>query len=273
MSPRWYRVALADGDEVTLASAPGDHLGAAIAAAAGRVGRRKRVWPVAAAPLPAGEVPLGESVGRGVVVSGPAPAGLSQFEFPAGVVPSLGERARAAVVPGFARSQRDATLVIEAVAAGADARERFFDVLERLPVVDNIELDVADHLDEPGPREVWLTPRLRDVRRAVRFLDDFEDDCLTSGHVDVAIYLRAPMSTWRFTQHKTLVWLSEDAALTDKVAGWLAAAGLTPIDPLATVAAGPHLHYRGPSSSPRKRLLARLKSAKLRRVDLAAATA
>lgn len=270
MSPRWYRIALADGTDVTLASASGEHLGEAIAAVAARLGRGKRVWPVAAAPLPAGEVPLGESVGRGVVVSGAAPAGLSQFEFPAGIVPALGERARGAVAAGYLRTMRDPTHVIEVVAAGADARERFFDVLERLPSADNIEVVVAEHLEDAPAPQVWLSPPLRDVRRAVRFLDDFEDDVLTSGHVDVAIYLRAPMSTWRLTQHKTLVWLSEDAALTDKVEGWLAASGLGPLDPLATVAAGPHFHYRGPSSSSRKRFLARLQSAKLRRVDLAA---
>lgn len=270
MSPRWYRVALADGAQVTLASAPGDHLGLAITAAVARLGRERRVWPVAAAPLPAGEVPLGDSVGRGVVVSGPAPAGLSQFEFPSGVVPALGERARATIAPGFTRRERDGTLVIEAVVAGDEVRERFFDVIERLPAVDNVELTIAEHLEDGAGDEVWLTPPLRDVRRAVRFLDDFEDDCLTSGHVDVAVYLRSPKSTWRLTQHKTLVWLSDDAALTDKVAGWLGAGGLTPLDPLATVASGPHFHYRGPRASSRKRLLARLKSAKLRRVDVAA---
>lgn len=268
MSPRWYKVALADGTDVTLASAPGEHLGAAIAAAAARVGRGgKRVWPVAAAPAPAGEVPLGESIGRGVVVIGPAPPGLGQFEYPPGVVPALGERGRAAVAAGLRRSVRDDTHVIEVVAAGEEAREAFFDVIERLPGVDNVEVEIAAHLDDAPGREVWLTPRLRDVRRAVRFLDDFEHDLLTSGHADVAVYLRAPMSTWRLTQHKTLVWLSADTALSDRVAGWLAAKGLAPIDPLATVAAGPHFHYRGPTSNPRKRLLNRLKSAGLRRVD------
>lgn len=270
MSPRWYRVALADGETHTLASAPGEHLGAAIAATVGRVGRGRRVWPVAAAPVPPGEVPLGDSVGRGVVVGGEVPAGLPQFEFPPGVVPALGERARAAVEAGYARTRRDDTHVVEVVAAGVEARERFFDVLERLPAADNVEVEVADHLEDGG-REVWLTPRLRDVRRAIRFLDDFDDDLLTSGHADVAIYVRAPMSTWRFTQHKTLLWLSADAALTDKVEARLVAAGLAPRDPLATVANGPHFHYRGPAASSRKRLLNRLKSAGLRRVDLAGA--
>lgn len=266
MSPRWYRIALADGDRVTLAAAAGEHLGAAIVAAAGRVGRERRVWPVAAAPLPAGEVPLGDSVGRGVVVGGTPPAGLGQFEFPSGIVPALGERARVAVAPGYARSVVGHTLVLEAVAAGDDVLERFYDVIEHLPAVDNVEVVVADHFEDAG-REVWLTPRLRDVRRAVRFLDDFEDDLLKSGQVDVAIYLRAQRSTWKLTQHKTLVWLSEDAELTGKVEGWLTGAGLRAVDPLATVAAGPHFHYRGARSSARARLLKRMKSAGLARVD------
>ena len=116
--------------------------------------------------------------------------------------------------------------------------------------------------------ETCSNPTASYARRALRFLDDFEEDCLTSGHVDVAVYVRAPRSTWRLTQHKTLLWLSEDDALTGRVVGWLAARDLAPIDPLATVAAGPHLHYRSPRSSARPRLLARLKSAGLKRVEL-----
>ena len=249
MSARWYRVAVTDGATVTLAAAEGAHLGIAIAAAVARVGRRARVWPIAAAVAPDADIPLGESIGRGVVVLADPPTGLATFEHPPGVIPTLGERARAAIVPGYARAAADATHAVEAVVAGALVRDVYFDVLERLPTVDNVEIDVAAHLDPVGEREVWLTPRLRDVRRAVRFLDDFQDDCLTSGHVDVAAYVREPRSTWRLTQHKTLVWLSDDDALTTRVVGWLGARGLTPIDPVATIAAGPHLHYRGVRAS------------------------
>jgi hypothetical protein len=264
VSERWYRVAVTDGRTVTLAAAEGAHAGAAIAAVVARVGRGGRVWPVAAAV--ADEVPLGESIGRGVVVLPAPPPGLAGFEFPLGVVPALGERGRAAIAPGYARTTEGDGHVVEAVAAGDEARETFLDVIERLPVVDNLEVEVAAHLDPSAERQVWLTPRLKDTRRAIRFLDDFDDDCLTSGHVDVAAYVRAPRSTWRLTEHKTLLWLSEDDALTAQVVGWLTARGLAPIDPVATVADGPHLHYRGLRSSARPRLLARLKSAGLRRV-------
>ena len=266
MSERWYHVALTDGRAVTLAAAEGDHPGLAIANATARVGRAGRVWPIGVAAAPA--APLGESIGRGVVVLPDPPTGLALFEYPAGVVAALGERARAAIAPGYARSTDGDTHVVEAVVAGAAARDVFLDVIERLPAVDNVEIDVAAHADPVGDRQVWLTPRLKDARRALRFLDDFEEDCLTSGHVDVAVYVRAPRSTWRLTQHKTLLWLSEDAGLTDQLIGWLARRDLAPCNPLATVAAGPHLHYRSPRSSARPRLLARLKSAGLKRVDL-----
>lgn len=266
MSQRWYQVALSDGAAITLAAVEAEHPGAAIVAAAARVGRGRRVWPVAAAAAPGAAIPLGESVGRGVVVL-PDPPALPHFEYPPGVVATLGERARAALAPGWTRSTADGGHVVEAVAAGELAREVFLDVLERLPVVDNVEIAVAEHLDPVGDRQVWLTPRLKDQRRAVRFLDDFADDCLASGHVDVALYVRSPRSTWRLTQHKTLVWLSDDEALTARVIDWLGRHGLAEVEPLATVAGGPHLHYRGARSSARPRLLARLKSAGLRRVD------
>ncbi|MBP8807436.1 MAG: hypothetical protein KBG48_17505 [Kofleriaceae bacterium] len=266
MSRRWYRVAVSDGAATTLAAAEAEHPGAAIALVVARLGRGgRRVWPVAAAAVDGGAAPLGEAVGRGVVVLAEPPT-LPSFEYPTGVVPTLGERARAAIAPGLRRHQDGDTQVIEAVVAGAAVREVFLDVVERLPTIDNLEVEVADHLDPPGLRQVWLTPRLRDVRRAIRFLDDFEVDCLASGHVDVAAYVRTPRSTWRLTQHKTLLWLSDDAGLTDQVATWLARHGLEAVDPLADVASGPHLHYRGERSSDRARLLDKLKRAGLRRV-------
>lgn len=268
MSARWFRIAVSDGATVTLAAAEAEHAGAAIAAVVARVGGKRRVWPVAAAAVD-GAAPLGEAVGRGVVVL-PDPPALPPFEYPPGVVPTLGERTRAAVEVGQRRLRDGDTHVIEVVAAGANAAEIFLDVIERLPTVDNIEVEVAEHLDPPGQRQVWLTPRLRDLRRAIRFLDDLEDELLASGHVDVAAYVRAPRSTWRLTQHKTLLWLSDDEALTERVAGWLARHDLPALEPLATVATGPHLHYRGPRSSPRGRLLDRLKKAGLRRIELPA---
>ncbi|MEZ4403394.1 MAG: hypothetical protein R3B06_25440 [Kofleriaceae bacterium] len=268
MSRRWYQVAVADGTTTTIAAAEGSHPGEAIVAATARLGRKAAVWPAAVAVAPGADIPLGESVGRGVVVVGAGPAALAGFEYPAGVVAALGERARAALAPGRTRVRTDDGHAIEAVVAGAAVRELFLDVVERLDAVDNIEVTVAEHLDPGGEREVWLTPRLRDVRRAIRFLDDFDDDCLSSGHVDVGVYVRSPRSTWRLTQHKTLVWLSDDDALTARVEGWLAARGVDPREPLATVASGPHVHYRGARSSARPRLLARLKSAGLRRVDV-----
>ena len=267
MSETWYRIAFADDRDVRLAVAPGAHLGEAIATAAARLGRDRTVWPVAAATATPGEVPLGESVGKGVVVERAAPGPVDRFHFPAGVVPALGEGGRRSpVVAGWQARDEDGGLVLEAVVAGDGAREQFLRVVERLPVVDNVEVQIAPHHDAGTATDVWLTPRLKDVRRALRFLDDFDDELLASGHVDVSVYVRAPRSTWRLTQHKTLVLLTDDAAVRDQVRGWLVAGGLEERSPLVTVADGPHLHYRPAKSSPRAKLGARLTKAGLRRV-------
>jgi hypothetical protein len=269
VSETWYRIAFDDGDGVRLAVAPGDHLGAAIGVAAARLGRSRPVWPVAAAQAAAGEVPLGESVGKGVVVERIAPEALDvsrRFHFPSGVVAALGAGPRLALASGLAERTGQDALVLEAVAEGEGARERFLEVIERLPVVDNIEVQVADHYDHTQT-DVWLTPRLKDPRRALRFLDDFSVDLLDSGHVDVAAYVREPRSTWRLTQHKTLVWMTVDEGLYAKVRAWLERAGLQVRDDLPTIAASPHHHYRPASSSLRARLETRLGKAGLRKVD------
>jgi hypothetical protein len=268
MTAAWYRVALADAEGVRLAVAPGAHLGEAIATAVARVGRGRELWPVAAALAAAGEVPLGDSVGKGVVVERGTAAGVQGFRYPAGVIAALDEEGRAqGAAAGIALHEHGATAVLQAVVAGARAREAFLDIVERLPAVDNVEIVLADHHD-PGVDhdEVWLTPRLRDVRKALRFLDDLDVDLLDSGHVDVAVYVREPRSTWRLTQHKTLVLLTDDHALRPRVVEWLAGLALPPVERLASVATIPHLHYRPAGSSDRPRLRNRLKKAGLRPV-------
>jgi hypothetical protein len=268
MKEQWWRIAFGSADGARVAVAPGDHLGAAIGVAAVRLGKRGEVWPLAAAPAAPGEVPLGESVGKGVVVEREAPPErFSSFRPPSGVVAALDAGPRAPIATGFTERVADEALVLEAVAQGSDARERFLEVVERLPVVDNVEVQLADHYDNGTATDVWLTPRLRDTRRALRFLDDFDIELLRNGHVDVAVYVRAPRSTWRLTQHKSLVWMTVDQALHEKVRGWLDAAGLERRDPLETIADRPHHHYRAATSSPRLKLGMRLTRAGLRKVD------
>jgi hypothetical protein len=264
---QWWRIAFGGAEGARLVVAPGDHLGAAIGVAAVRLGKRGEVWPLAAAPAEPGEVPLGESVGKGVVVERDVPERLGSFRFPSGIIAALDAAPHGSLVSGYAERVADEALVIEAVAAGDDARERFLEVVERLPVVDNVEVQLADHFDAGTATDVWLTPRLRDTRRALRFLDDFDVELLRNGHVDVAVYVRQPRSTWRLTQHKTLVWMTVDEPLHGKVRGWLEGGGLARREPLETVADRPHHHYRAATSSPRLKLAMRLTRAGLRKVD------
>lgn len=267
MTANWYRVALADGDGIRLAIAPGAHLGEALATAVSRVGRGREVWPVAATLATPGEVPLGDSVGKGVVVERGAATGVHGFHYPSGVIAALDRQGRSsAVTAGIAVYERDGTAVLEAVVAGGQARESYLEILERLPAVDNVEVRLADHDDGGDHDEIWLTPRLRDPRKALRFLDDLDVELLDNGHVDVAIYVREPRSTWRLTEHKTLVLLTDDPTLRPRILGWLGAAGLPLVEQLTAVSGVPHLHYRPPAASDRQRLRAQLKKSGLRAV-------
>jgi len=266
----WYRVALAHRDgPPTLAVAPGEHLGAAIATAASRF---KESWPIAVAPANADEVPLGESVGKGVVVDKGAAVELpaTTTRWPSGVIPSLSVPAHklAAIRPGWMRHTDGDLLVIEAQVPGEVVGEAFLGVVEKLPVADNLEVRVLDHHDGGGPTEVWLTPRL-DVKKAIRFLDDQDFELIENGHVELSIYLRKEKSTLRLSEHKTIVWLSDDPDTAARFLGWVNDAAETEIpevSELVTLADVAHFHYRPPRASTRQRMLARLNSMKLRRV-------
>lgn len=268
MSTGWYRIALVDPEGTRVVVAPGEHLGAAIEIARSRAARRDEAWPVAAEQAAAGEVPLGESVGKGVVVERAAPEGLPTFHWPSGVLPSFeGARALGAVHEGHHRSVREAVHSVEAVIAGDRLVEVLMQVVELLPAADNIEVRVAGHHDAAGTTEVWLSPRMADVRKAIRFLDDHDVELLANGHVEVAVYLRKQRSTLRLAEHKTLVWLTEDPELAETFAGWMRARGVPERDELALVSTVDHYHWRPTATRTRAKLLQHLERARLRRVD------
>src|SRR5262245_27943443 len=99
----WYQLIVAPAGpaaEPLRVFAQGAHLGEAIDGAVARLGKQGKggLWPVEATPLPSGEVPRGDEIGRGVLVD-PAPAAWPavaprDFRCPSGVI--LGEAADAA---------------------------------------------------------------------------------------------------------------------------------------------------------------------------------
>lgn len=265
----WYRIALADVEGIRLVVAPGEHLGEAIEIAQARARRGHDTWPVAAEVAEAGEVPLGDSVGKGVMVErGAAPPGLPRFRWPSGVLPTLdGALHLQDVRDGHRRTRNGDVLATEAVVSGDRLVEVFMQVVELLPTADNVEVRVAGHHDAGGTTEVWLSPRMADVRKAIRFLDDHDVELLGNGHVEVAIYLRQQNSTLRLTEHKTLVWLTENPELADAFAGWMTERGVPARDPLALLSTVDHSHWRPTATRSRKKLLAHLERMRLRRVD------
>jgi hypothetical protein len=267
VSRSWYRIALAHADgPPTLVVAPGDHLGAALATAASRF---DDAWPLAVAPAAPDEVPLGESVGKGVVVDKGTAIELPAraMRWPSGVIPSLTAPAHklAAIAPGWVRHPDDKLAVIEAQVDGEALTDLFMGVVEKLPLADNLEVRVLDHHDGGGTTEVWLTPRI-DVKKAIRFLDDHDAELIENGHVELSLYLRNEKSTLRLTEHKTVVWLSEDLDTAARFTGWLDELEVPAATTIATVGDVAHFHYRPPRASTRERMLARLRAMKLRKV-------
>jgi hypothetical protein len=268
MSEHWYRIALADRDGTRLVVAPGEHLGIAIEAARLRATRGDEAWPIGVERAPEGEVPLGEAVGKGVVVERDAPTGLPTFRWPTGVVPSLeGARELGTPAEGYLRTRHGDVHALEAMVAGDRLIEVFMEVVELLPAADNVEVRVTGQHDGEGKAEVWLTPRMADVRRAIRFLDDHDDELLGNGHVEIAVYLRKQKSTLRMTEHKTLIWLTEDAGLADTFGGWMAARDVPARETLPLISSVEHHHWRSPKTKSRKKLLQHLHRLRLRRVD------
>lgn len=261
----WYRIALATksgAPELVLAS--GEHMGQAIAEAQEHL---RDSFPVAVEHASAEQIPLGESVGKGHVIKlGPAPE-VPVFQWPIGVLPSLPDAAKCVGARrGWVEHADDKMLVVEAQTEADQLTDLFLGLIEKLPSADNLEVRVLDHFEDAKATDVWLTSRVN-AKKILRFLDDYEDELLGNGHLEISVYVRQLRATLRLTEHKTVVWIAEDRALATEIAGWLRELGVLPIDKLVSVRDGAHFHYRGPKSRNRVKLGEELYRQRLRKVD------
>ena len=285
MTRTWYRIALGrtEGAPIVVAAA-GEHMGVAVAAAERHA---RGAFAIAAEPAPDSDIPLGESLGKSMVVELGAAPPVPVFRWPVGALPQLSRAAELGEVRrGWLVRPHASLLVIEAQTDAEHLTDLFMGMIERLPSADNLEIRMQEHFDDAGRADVWLTSRV-DAKRILRFLDDHDAELFGNGHLELSIYVRAQKATLRLTEHKTVVWLSDRRAVdgtarpfgladgrgqapavdgTD-VQGWLRELAVPRVDSLITVKDGPHYHYRPANSRDRKKLGDELYRQRLRRVD------
>jgi hypothetical protein len=261
----WYRIALGlpSGPPVVVAAA-GEHMGMAVAAAERHT---PGAFAIAAELALDSDIPLGESLGKSMVVELGAATGVPVFHWPVGVLPQISRAALAGeVTRGWLVRPNDDLLVIEAQTYASDLTDLFMGLIERLPSADNLEVRIMPHFDDTGAAEVWLTSRL-DARRILRFLDDHDEELFGNGHLELSIYVRAHQATLRLTEHKTVVWLAAAHALEADVVRWLGELAVPRVSSLLTLKDVPHFHYRPTRSRDRRKLADELYRQRLRRVD------
>ncbi|MEO8706795.1 MAG: hypothetical protein ABI867_42605 [Kofleriaceae bacterium] len=258
----WYRIALATPAGPKLFAAEGEHLGVAIGAAEDHV---DHAYAIAAEIATGDQIPLGESVGkqRLVALGDYEPPALG-FHWPMGVLPALGHAIPAR--RGYTIHDDPSLLVIEAQTDADHLVDLFLGLVERLPSADNLEIRVLDQFEQAATTDVWLTSRV-DAKKIIRFLDDHDVELIGNGHVELSVYVRSHKATLKLTEHKTVVWLAEGGGLRDDVVTWMKELEVPVIDPLVTITAAPHFHYRPAKSKDRAKLSDHLFRQRLRRVD------
>jgi hypothetical protein len=267
MTRTWYRVALAHpgapAGHAKLVAAAGTHVGEAIHDACRHV---PNSWVVGVDTALDADIPLGESVGKGHVVDLADTPVATSYRWPTGVTPRLGhDAALAAARTGFCTVPRPDLFVIEAQCTGDAIVDLYLGMIERLPSADNLEIRVLHHFDAADATDVWLTSRIN-TRKVIALLDD-HDELIEHGHVELSVYARAQHATLRLTEHKTVVWLSNDRALESDVVRWLGELGVSRVDTLVTVRDAAHFHYRPAASRTRDKLATELYRQRLRMVD------
>lgn len=260
----WYRIALARPDGTKqLVAAAGEHMGQAIAAAEQAVTDSHAIGVEQAQ---AGEIPLGESVGKGHVVRLGDPPELPAFHWPPGVLPSL-TGSLPSVRTGWTYRTDPKLLVMEAQTDAEHLVDLFLGIVERLPTADNLEVRVLDHFESTDTTDVWLTARVN-AKKVLRFLDDYDVELINNGHVELSVYVRAHNATLKLSEHKTVVWLAEGRALEADIARWYKELGVPQVSELVTVRDMPHFHFRPAKSRDRKKLGEELYRQRLRKVDV-----
>lgn len=268
MSRVWYQLALAPAagsSTGTLVTAAGNHLGEALAEVA-----RSHPKRVVLAARRATSAPLGESVGKSRPVSDatePISFPATWLHWPDGVLPDVAALASlTGAGPGYVVHDEPDLVVIEAQVAADQVVDLFLGLLERLPVVDNLELRLMHHFDEAEHTEVWLSPRIGG-KRILRFLDAHERELIGSGAVELAVYARQEQSTLRLTEHKTVLFTSRELATSARTTKALLALGVRPVASLVALAQVPHFHYRPGGSKDRAALGKYLEKQRMRLVD------
>jgi hypothetical protein len=260
----WYRIALArKNGEPALVAAQGEHLGAAIAAAEAHVSGSHAF----AVEVANGDVPLGESVGKHHIVELGAATDTPSLHWPTGILPAIGHTAAlASARRGWVEHADPKLFVVEAQTDADHLVDLFLGMIEKLPAADNLEVRLLDHFEDAGATEVWLTSRVN-AKKILGFLDDFDDDLIHNGHIELSIYVREHKATLRLTEHKTVVWIADDRALETDVTGWLRGLEVPKAESITRVVSVPHFHYRLAKSRDRKALAKELFRQRLRRVD------
>src|SRR6476620_6388485 len=206
-------------------------MGQAIAEAQEHV---KDTFPVAVEHASTEQIPLGESVGKGHVIKLGALSDVPVFRCPVGVLPSLPAAASfAGAKRGWVQHEDDKLLVIEAQTEADRLTDLFLGLIEKLPAADNLEVRVLDHFEDAKSTDIWLTSRVN-AKKILRFLDDHDEELLGNGHLEISIYVRKFRATLRLTEHKTVVWIAEEGALKQEVAGWLKELHVPRVDKLVT---------------------------------------
>jgi hypothetical protein len=183
------------------------------------------------------------------------------------VLPQLGHTKQlASACAGWALHADPKLFIIEAQVEAEQLVDTFLGMVERLPAADNLEVRLLDHFEDADKTDVWLTSRVN-ARKILSFLDDYDEDLIANGHVQLSIYIRAHKATLRLTEHKTVVWIADDRALEAEVTRWLSELKVQQHDKLERITGVPHFHFRGPKTRNRKKLGEELYRQRLRRVD------
>src|SRR5205085_9132934 len=132
----------------------------------------------------------------------------SQLRWPVGVLPAFVAMASfAGARAGWVQHDDPKLFVIEAQVGSEELTDLFLGLIERLPTADNLEVRVLDHFEDAKTTDVWLTSRV-DAKKILRFLDDYDEELVGNGHLELSVYARKHKGTLRLTEHKTVVWLA-----------------------------------------------------------------
>lgn len=187
----------------------------------------------------------------------------SSYKIPTGVILSFekGEFEDTQIKIGFDVVNYDDGLIeVESVVEQTDIMKIYLDLLTVLPEIRVLMIKLQEDWEGKNEEEIFINEQSAKPELIKQFIESNKIDILQNGHVTLTTYFDEGQTNINISDHKTLVMMSYDKKIIEKICKILNKYGLRKRKSLICISRGfHHWHYKQHDGLNRKNLIKSLK--------------